>query len=362
MKQTDLNFSDRVVKWFRREARDLPWRRSNDPYYIWISEVMCQQTGVSTVLPYFLNFVRKFPSLKRLAESDESEVLRAWEGLGYYRRARNFHAAAKIVVRDFDGVIPDRFELIRKLPGIGDYTAGAILAIAYQKPYAAVDGNLYRIYSRYLALREPIDEKPTQKKLWQYAQSKLPTRASKLRDFTEGMMDLGARICRPRDPDCDRCPLMGDCSAKKMGVAGTLPIKAKSQVRSKYLERIYVYRKRGRLAVLPSGADSRYPDFHRLPFETLAISQLKRRPAQLKYSITNRDYFIEIIDTHLPRKYLKKIKWRYEQELEDLVFPAIDRKIINANLLECLRSDKKPSRYSALSRKWSSAQRRLVRA
>ncbi|PIR23374.1 MAG: A/G-specific adenine glycosylase [Deltaproteobacteria bacterium CG11_big_fil_rev_8_21_14_0_20_45_16] len=361
MKKTDLNFSDRVVKWFRREARDLPWRRTKDPYYIWVSEIMCQQTGVSTVVPYFLNFVQKFPTLKQLADSEESEVLKAWEGLGYYRRARNFHAAAKIVMRDFAGVIPDRFELIRKLPGIGDYTAGAILAIAYQKPYAAVDGNLYRIYSRHLALLEPIDVRQTQKKLWKYAQSQLPTRASKLRDFTEGMMDLGAQICRPRDPDCDRCPLKEDCLAKKMNRQQKLPIKSVSKTRTKHWEKIYLSRKHGRIAVLPGGADPRYPDFHRLPFETMTFTQLRGRRASLKYSITNRDYFIEIIKTHLPKKYLKRIKWRRECELEGLVFPAIDRKIIKNHLLEYSRGDRKPSKYSASNCKRSSVQRRLVR-
>ena len=202
-----------LLRWFEKNARDLPWRKTRDPYKIWISEIMLQQTQVATVIPYYQRFLKSFPTVHHLAKSDLSKVLKIWEGLGYYSRARNLHRAAKIVLNHFRGKIPDDLKDLLNLPGIGKYTAGAILSIAYNKEAPILDGNIRRVLSRVFAISE--NPKKTEGLLWKISESLIPKGRSDA--FNQAIMDLGAMICAPKDPLCHRCPLHRYCKAKASG-------------------------------------------------------------------------------------------------------------------------------------------------
>jgi len=201
--------------WFERNARDLPWRSSRDPYLIYLSEIILQQTRIDQGTPYFLRFASAFPSVESLSNAMLDDVLKEWEGLGYYSRARNLHRSAKLIVERFDGVIPDDFDQLKSLPGIGDYTAAAILSIAFQKPYAVLDGNVVRVLTRLSAFSEEISSARVQKTLQAFATDLLHYEAPGLHN--EAMMELGAIVCRPKKPDCEICPLNQFCLAGQSG-------------------------------------------------------------------------------------------------------------------------------------------------
>ncbi|MFZ0427145.1 MAG: A/G-specific adenine glycosylase [Acidobacteriota bacterium] len=211
----------RVIDWFDRNQRDLPWRRRPDPYRIWLSEVMLQQTQVQTVLPYYEKFLAAYPSVQELAAADEAEVLDLWAGLGYYSRARNLHRTARIVSRDRGGMFPDRLDELLRLPGIGRYSAGAILSIALGKPCAVLDGNVKRVLARLLALREAVPDSS----LWRLLEETviLPEVADRISAFNQGLMELGAVVCTPQNPDCSVCPLTDWCRARQLGLESSLP-------------------------------------------------------------------------------------------------------------------------------------------
>jgi A/G-specific adenine glycosylase len=215
-----------LLAWYKRNQRSLPWRETNDPYRIWISEIMLQQTQVDTVIPYYHRFLKAFPTVFALARAPSQNVLKVWENLGYYSRARNIHAAAKMIIEKFDGRIPDNWEEIKTLPGVGPYTAGAILSIAYGQVLPAVDGNVRRILCRLFAIRKPVDNIQEQKQLQKLAASLIPARHPG--DFNQALMDLGATICKAKNPDCSRCPIADLCQARKKSLQNVLPITRKS--------------------------------------------------------------------------------------------------------------------------------------
>jgi A/G-specific adenine glycosylase len=204
-----------LLHWFEQNGRDLPWRKTRDPYAIWISEIMLQQTQVATVIPYYQRFLKSFPTVHHLAKSDLSKVLKIWEGLGYYSRARNLHRASKIILNHFKGKIPDHLIDLLSLPGIGKYTAGAILSIAYNKEAPILDGNVKRVLSRLLAISSNLLGSKTEGLLWEISESLIPKGRSSF--FNQAIMDLGALICTPKDPLCHRCPLHRYCKAKALG-------------------------------------------------------------------------------------------------------------------------------------------------
>jgi A/G-specific adenine glycosylase len=198
-------FRKALVEWYLAAKRDLPWRNTDDPYRIWVSEVMLQQTQVNTVVPYYQKFVQRFGDLKRLARADLQAVLKVWEGLGYYARARNLHRAAGIVLKEHAGVITDRWEDFHKLPGVGDYIAAAVLSLAFEKPFPVVDGNVKRVLARLLAMENPVNA-PAAAKNFQGTADALLDR-DQPGTFNQAMMELGAVVCKPQNPLCDRCPV-----------------------------------------------------------------------------------------------------------------------------------------------------------
>ena len=205
-------FSDLILDWYGKNARVLPWRGHADPYAIWVSEIMLQQTRVETVIPYFERWMRQFPTIAALAEASQQTVLSAWEGLGYYSRVRNLHNAAKMVMDEFGGEIPREISQLRKLPGIGRYTAAAIASIAFNQDVATLDGNLRRVFARVFDVSTPADSPAGEEILWGLAQSQLPP--GRAGDYSQALMDLGSAVCLPQKPLCLICPLMNVCKAR----------------------------------------------------------------------------------------------------------------------------------------------------
>jgi A/G-specific adenine glycosylase len=212
-----------VLGWYERNGRRLPWRESADPYRIWLSEIMLQQTTVAAVVPYFERFVARFPDVQSLAAAPVDDVLKLWEGLGYYSRARNLHKAAQALVADFAGRFPEDVVALQSLPGIGRYTAGAIASFAFDQPAAIVEANTERLYARLLALREDVRSTASQKILWQFAEELVSSQRPG--DFNQALMDIGSKICRPQDPDCAQCPLTSACGTFKGGLQEQVPVR-----------------------------------------------------------------------------------------------------------------------------------------
>ena len=198
-----------LLRWYDRSARDLPWRRTRDPYAVWVSEIMLQQTRVETVIPYYERFLARFPSARVLAEADEDAVLSHWSGLGYYRRARLLHSGVQEVVARYGGEVPEDADARRRLPGVGRYTAGAIGSIAFDKAEPVVDGNVTRVLARLFRIDTPVGSATTTKRLWREAAELVPEQRPG--DFNQALMELGATLCTPKKPLCDACPV-GDAT------------------------------------------------------------------------------------------------------------------------------------------------------
>jgi len=228
----------RLFAWYDGYCRDLPWRSTRNPYYIWISEIILQQTRVAQGYDYFVRFIERFPTVKSLADAPEDDVMRMWQGLGYYSRARNLHHAAKQIVA-MDG-FPDTYDAIRSLKGVGDYTAAAIASFAFDIPKAAVDGNVCRVWSRVFGISEPIDSARGKQMIAEVAQTLLPSaHAAK---YNQAVMEFGALQCVPRNPDCPSCPFAHKCVAFAGGRVGELPAKShKTKVESRYLTYLYIH-------------------------------------------------------------------------------------------------------------------------
>lgn len=229
------SFSSVLLAWYDQNKRDLPWRRTKDPYLIWLSEIILQQTRVVQGLAYYNRFSERFPTPRALAEAPEDEVLKYWQGLGYYSRARNLHAAAK----SMQGEFPRTYEGVRALKGVGDYTAAAVCSIAYDMPYAVVDGNVYRVLARVFGIDTPIDSPASKKQFTELAQKLLDKKRPG--DYNQAIMDFGATVCTPAAPQCLVCPLAAVCRALADGRVEQLPVKAqKTKISNRYFHYIYV--------------------------------------------------------------------------------------------------------------------------
>jgi len=323
------DFAQRVAAWFKLAARDLPWRETSDPYRIWISEVMLQQTTVATVIDYYQRFISQFPTLESLAAATEDEVLKLWQGLGYYRRAKNLRFGAQMIMSEFGGKFPHTREEILKVPGIGAYSAGSILSIAHRMPEAALDGNLIRVYSRLYGIREPVDRGPVLKRLWEIARIHVPSERAIIREFTEGMMELGAMVCTPANPRCGHCPVQNLCVAYKKGIQLEIPLKEKRMKRKKLREIVFLRNRGNKIAILKRGSDKKFLDFHRLPFMSLdSESGIPAYDLKYKYAVTDRDFevFVSRSSDKLPGQF--KVRWVGIKDCEELLFPTIDRRIL----------------------------------
>lgn len=239
MSKTNPDFSNKLISWYLQNKRDLPWRNTLNPYHIWLSEIMLQQTRVLQGLPYYLKFVEAYPTVEDLANASEDEVLKMWQGLGYYSRARNLHATAKMVSEEMNGVFPDNYKDLLKLKGVGDYTASAIASISFNHPEAVVDGNVYRVLSRFFEISTPINITTGQKEFKQLAQHLIDK--NQPGTFNQAIMEFGARYCVPQNPDCTNCIFNDSCVAFQKKKVSELPVKIKAKpVKTRYFNYLVI--------------------------------------------------------------------------------------------------------------------------
>ncbi|KGI59967.1 A/G-specific adenine glycosylase [Prevotella sp. S7 MS 2] len=329
-------FAHTLLQWYRENGRSLPWRETRDAYAIWLSEVILQQTRIQQGLDYWLRFMQRFPTVADLAAADEDEVLRLWQGLGYYSRARNLHAAAKQIVEL--GRFPETLEEIKRLKGVGDYTAAAIGSIAFGLPVAAVDGNVYRVLARYFGISTPINSTEGKKLFAAMAQDLLPS--DQAATYNQAIMDFGAIQCTPQSPRCLLCPINETCEALRTGQVESLPVKLKTvKVTERQMSYVYL-RWQGKTCIRRRGKGDIWQGLWEPP--TLDVVQAVGLPTgkqlckQVKHVLTHRIlyadfYFLEVdLQPQLPADY----RWIEESDigqyalprLIEILFEAIDRR------------------------------------
>ncbi|MBN2365560.1 MAG: A/G-specific adenine glycosylase [Calditrichaeota bacterium] len=248
LKSDQINkFQENLVDWFRQSKRELPWRKTRHPYYVWISEVMLQQTQVKKVIPYYEQFIVKFPDIESLAAASLDEVLKSWELLGYYARARNLHKSARIIMNRYNGVFPDSYEAFRELPGVGDYIASAVMSICFNKPYPVIDGNVKRVLARLFEFEFDVSDSGNRILLVENAELLLDKISPG--EFNQAMMELGALICRPTGPDCPACPVNEFCLACKNGLQKFFPIKKNKKSIPEYQIAVGIVEHEGQLLI-----------------------------------------------------------------------------------------------------------------
>lgn len=255
----------RLLDWFAARKRDLPWRETTDPYAVLVSEVMLQQTQVATVIPYYRNFLERFPDFEALAEAAEEEVFRHWAGLGYYRRARSLHQCARQVVSDHSGRFPQTKAAVLALPGIGPYTAGAVLSIAFDQPEPLVDGNVERVLTRLFAVEEDLASAGGKKAVWRIASELVPEKRPG--DFNQALMELGATVCKSSSPECGVCPVSIMCRARAAGRVTDFPIKTRNRKAEEMEEAVLLIESNGRWLLTDSNDEGLYGGLWQFPWK-----------------------------------------------------------------------------------------------
>ncbi|ARK29023.1 A/G-specific adenine glycosylase [Halalkalibacter krulwichiae] len=360
MKQELLNdfditgFQESLVSWFLENQRELPWRESRDAYRVWVSEIMLQQTRVETVIPYYQAFMREFPTAEALAEAEEERILKAWEGLGYYSRVRNLQSAVREVVEKYQGRVPDTRKEISSLKGVGPYTAGAILSIAYGKPEPAVDGNVMRVLSRVFIVEEDI-AKPATRKIFETILYDLISKEDPSA-FNQGLMELGALICTPTSPGCLLCPVRAYCRANQEGIQSQLPIKSKKKKQTmKHMAAVVVKNQAGEILIEKrpeKGLLARLWQFPNIEVtdqvnHQIALSDFLEKEFDLKIEVQNEVQKVEHVFSHLiwnitvyeavvinetKKRSGRTFKWVKRNEIEEYAFPVSHQKIIQQTL------------------------------
>ena len=347
---TDDEFRSKLLSWYDANKRSMPWRDCGNPYYIWLSEIMLQQTRVDQVTPYFNRFIERFPTVFDLAKASQQDVLSVWEGLGYYSRARYLHNAAKAVVENHNGNVPDIWDKITKLKGIGPYTASAVLSIAFQKPYAVVDGNVIRVLSRYFAIEDDVRRSTVKNNIQEHADELLSR--ERPGDFNQAVMELGATICTPSNPDCEACPLAAGCTARKKVKTDQIPYKSPAKKVPHHNigvgilvnddnEVLIALRPNnamlGGLWEFPGGkqkdGESIKETVIRELREELAIKAriiepfMKLKHAYSHFKITLHTYICELVEGNPKPKTSQQIKWVPVTALDQFPFPKANRRL-----------------------------------
>jgi A/G-specific adenine glycosylase len=318
------SFTQTILDWFRQNGRELPWRETNDPYAIWLSEIILQQTQVKQGWAYWERFMRRWPTVEALAAATEDEVLREWQGLGYYSRARNLHFAARQIKAL--GHFPDTLEDIKRLKGVGDYTAAAIGSIAFGLPAAVVDGNVYRVLARHYGIKTPINTTEGKKEFTALAQQLLPP--SEASAFNQAMMDFGATVCTPKGASCEICPLAESCEALRTGQVEKLPVKLKTlKVKARHLIYIYI-RCQGETAIHRRGEGDIWQGLYEpwlIEGETKIPDGVRLLAKNIKHVLTHRiltaDFYLWETDARptLPDDYF----WIKEEDIDDYGIPRL---------------------------------------
>jgi A/G-specific adenine glycosylase len=312
-----------LTSWFGRAARDLPWRRTRDPYAIFVSELMLQQTQVATVIPYYERWLARFPDFAALAGAEESEVLAHWQGLGYYSRARNLHQAARHVVAQHAGAMPRDAAAIRALPGVGRYTAGAVASFAFDLPEPLVDANVARVLARLLDLREPVDSPSGQRALWEAAGVLVPRRGAG--EFNAALMELGAILCVTRQPQCLLCPIRAHCRAFAAGTAGDLPIKKARRKTVSLAESCAWTVGEGRI-LLEQQTGTRWRGLWKLPL--LSVPPAGEPLLMLDYPFTHHRVTLSVFAQPAPGVMRENLAWHACRELAEVPLTSPHRRAI----------------------------------
>ena len=339
-----------LLDWFDLHKRQMPWRDSDDPYKIWLSEIMLQQTRVDQARPYFDRFIERFPTVYDLAEADQQEVLKTWEGLGYYSRARNLHHAAQTIIDEFDGEIPHTYKEITSLKGVGPYTAAAVLSIAFHKKHAAVDGNIIRVLSRYYGIEDDIRSSKTRRQIQELADQLIDE--DRPGDFNQSLMELGAMVCTPKNPSCDGCPLQANCTAYSMVKTDVIPYKSPAAKKPHHQIGVGIVQNNegevlialrpedamlGGLWEFPGGKQKKKENIEetvkRELKEELGIDIrveqdfMKLNHTYSHFKITLHAYLCSIEKGEPEPKSSQEIRWVQTSELEDYPFPKANRRL-----------------------------------
>ncbi len=357
--KNEIKFRQDLLDWYHSNGRDLPWRRTREVYPIWLSEVLLQQTQVTTVIPYYHRIMEQYPGIAALAGADLQSVLKLWEGLGYYARAHNFHKAARLIVDQMEGRFPEVYEEIRRLPGIGDYSAAAIASIAFGRPRAVLDGNVKRVLARLSRLEAPVNDPAQTSHFQQKADSLLDRKSPGL--YNQALMELGALVCKPRNPLCGRCPVKEHCRATTEGMVADYPRRLRNKSRPEYQVALGVIRKGNKLLItrrknsgllaglweFPGGKllPGEKPEegcLREITEETGLSVQIDRHLTRVKHSYT---HFRIVMDVFLCNFESGRVRlrgpvahrWVAATSLKKFPFPGANRKFI-PRLLEVLNS------------------------
>jgi A/G-specific adenine glycosylase len=279
-----MTFSKKILAWYSENKRSLPWRNTTDPYRIWLSEIMLQQTRVAQGTPYYLKFIEQFPTVYDLANASEEKVLKLWQGLGYYSRARNLHFTAKTIVEKYQGNFPDSYDELLNLKGVGDYTASAIASISYNRPEPVVDGNVYRVLSRYFGVDIPINESKGIKYFKNLARKVLNT--ENIRDYNQGIMEFGAIQCTPKNPLCVSCPLNRNCIAFQTNNIDRFPVKLKkTKLRKRFFNYLVVLDEDGNTHLIKRSGQDIWQNLYEFPLletkEEIDLKEVKQRLSEI---------------------------------------------------------------------------------
>jgi len=358
----DLTHFRRLLQaWFRANQRELPWRRNRDPYAIWVSEVMLQQTQIAAVIPFYLRFMKRFPDISTLAAASEQEVLRQWEGLGYYRRARHLYRAAQVIVNEYGGTFPDQVEAASSLPGLGRYTVGAVLSQAFDRRLPVVDANVARVLCRLGAWREPLEKVQTQAWLWHTAEALLPRQGSG--DFNQALMELGQTICVTRQPACLLCPWREVCRGRAKGIATELPVRAARQRLEEVNEFAVIVQRDSQILLVQRQADAaRWANMWELPTAVLETTRLTPRYVaqaaarltgvsvraaepfgELRYGVTRfrihlQGFVAQYTRGSLRSEQYQALRWLDEQQLAAYPLSIPQRRLLKLWRESCLRT------------------------
>ena len=341
-----------LLEWYRRHRRRLPWRRDDpNPYHVLVSEAMLQQTQVATVVAYFERFILAFPTVQALAEADEQAVLTLWQGLGYYRRARHLHAAARVIVEKHGGQVPGDHAALLALPGVGRYTAGAVASIAFGLPEPILDGNAARVWARIEAMDQPTNQPGAQRRLWQLAEAYVPSNAAG--EFNQAVMELGAMVCTPRAPGCLTCPVRAHCRANQVGLAEKLPV-VPARKKAKAVEHhVLALHRRTKWLFEQRPASGLWPNMWQLP--TLEEPKQTDEPATLQAWIRERlglevtlpvarerfahatthraiTFVVWVASVNGGRLRPRRGQWRSLEALDDLPLPNPQRAVVRSLL------------------------------
>ncbi len=327
-----MKLQDLLLDWYDHHQRSLPWRAKGEeipnPYHVWLSEIMLQQTTVATVYDYFVRFVERWPTLKNLAEADLADVYHAWQGLGYYSRAKNLHRCAQLVMSEYQGMLPRRSDELLKLPGIGPYTAAAIAAIAFHELILPVDGNITRVIARVESLTTPLPQLKDVVQKW--AEQHPPLRRPG--DFAQSLMDLGSNICRPKTPECHRCPLQSICRSFEKGKQTQIPVVGSKKIKPTRYGQVFVcFNQKGQIQLSQRPSKGLLANLYEFPgtpwVEDQRFDEVDPSSYQVKHTFTHFHLLLQVIKRQTEKLLHEGCFWIHPQDLTHYALPTVMAKV-----------------------------------